>query len=98
MKITGLNGDQISELENLVSHNITFINEALITEEVFLDAQNLTKHIDINDTAFVALTMHLGGKLWTGDNHLYNGLKTSGFDNILNIADISLLIDNLENV
>ena len=75
LKITKLTEDQLSELEELVTQHITFIDERLIPQDILIKTETELKAIDPDDTVFVALTKHLEGKLWTGDLQLYNGLK-----------------------
>lgn len=96
LKLTKLKEDELSELEGLVTHNITFIDERLLPKELLLKTAILLKSIDPNDTPFVALTKHLEGKLWTGDMQLYNGLLSKRFKDIILTADLSLLLDDLE--
>jgi predicted nucleic acid-binding protein len=96
LKLTKLTADELDELEDLITHNITFINENLLPQDLLLKTEALLKQIDPNDTPFVALTKHLDGKLWTGDMQLYNGLKAKRFKDIVTTAELSLLLDELE--
>ena len=96
LKLTKLSEDELAELESLVTHNITFIDERLLPQDLLKQTEILLKSIDPNDTPFVALTKHLEGKLWTGDMQLYNGLKTKRFKDILTTAELSILLDDLE--
>lgn len=96
LKLTKLTEDDLAELEELITHKITFINERLLPQELLLKTEILLKSIDPNDTPFVALTKHLEGKLWTGDIHLYNGLKAKRFKDIILTADLSRMLDDLE--
>jgi predicted nucleic acid-binding protein len=47
--------DDLAELETLLTGNITFINEELLSKELLLSTESLLKNIDIGDTPFVAL-------------------------------------------
>lgn len=96
MKLTRLTEAELTELETLVTQNITFIDERLLPQELLLKTEALLKLIDPNDTPFVALTRHLEGKLWTGDMQLYNGLKIKRFKDILMTSELSQLLDDLE--
>lgn len=96
LKITKLPEDQLTELEDLIIQKITFIDERLIPPDVLVKTEIQLKTIDPNDTVFVALTKHLGGKLWTGDMQLYNGLKSRRFRHIVLTSELSLLLDDLE--
>lgn len=86
----------MTELEELITHNITFIDERLIPQALLLTTELQLKNIDPNDTVFVALTKHLEGRLWTGDLKLYNGLKAKRFKDIILTSELSLLLDDLE--
>ncbi len=96
LKITKLTEDQLSELEELVTQHVTFIDERLIPQDLLIKAETQLKSIDPDDTVFVALTKHLEGKLWTGDMQLYNGLKAKRFKDIILTSELSLLLDDLE--
>lgn len=96
LKITKLSDDQLTELEDLITQKITFIDERLIPQDLLVKTEAQLEAIDPNDTVFVALTKHLGGKLWTGDMRLYNGLKARRFRQIVLTSELSLLLDNLE--
>jgi len=96
LKLTKLTEDQLSELEDLITQHITFIDERLIPQDLLIKTEIQLKTIDPNDTVFVALTKHLEGKLWTGDLQLYNGLKAKRFKDIILTSELSLLLDDLE--
>ncbi len=96
LKITKLTEYQLSELEELVTQHITFIDERLIPQDLLIKTEIQLKAIDPDDTVFVALTKHLEGKLWTGDLQLYNGLKAKRFKDIILTSELSLLLDDLE--
>ena len=96
LKLTKLSEDQLSELQELITQHITFIDERLIPQDLLLKTETQLKAIDPDDTVFVALTKHLEGKLWTGDLQLYNGLKAKRFKDIILTSELSLLLDDLE--
>jgi len=45
-----------------------------------VQAYRLCKATDEKDTPYVALTLHLDGRLWTGDEQLKTALRVQGFD------------------
>ena len=96
LKLTKLTEDQLSELEDLLTQHITFIDERLIPQDLLIKTEIQLKAIDLDDTVFVALAKHLKGKLWTGDLELYNGLKAKRFKDIILTSELSLLLDDLE--
>ena len=72
----------------LVLGQITFINENLVEESVWLAAEKIVQDIDIDDTDFVALNDQLDAVLWTGDKPLYEGLQNKGYTRVLNTNDL----------
>ena len=96
LKLTKLSEDQLSELQELITQHITFIDERLIPQDLLVKIETQLKAIDPDDTIFVALAKHLEGKLWTGDLQLYNGLKAKRFKDIILTSELSLLLDDLE--
>ena len=96
LKLTKLSEDQLSELQELITQHITFIDERLIPQDLLVKTETQLKAIDPDDTVFFALTKHLEGKLWTGDLQLYNGLKAKRFKDIILSSELSLLLNDLE--
>lgn len=71
--------DLLAGLHTLLSQ-LEFINEANIPVGTWVEAYRLCKGIDENDTAYVALTLHMDGRFWTEDNALKVSLRARGFD------------------
>ena len=44
-----------------------------------MEARRLCDGVDLKDTPFVALTLHLDAVLWTEDEELKAGLRAKGF-------------------
>ena len=88
LKISKLQEDNLEASYQLVLSKIKFIDEELIPQDTWLESETLLEGVDIDDIPFVALTVFLDGKLWTGDKILYSGLKSRGFSSILNTTDI----------
>ncbi len=88
LKISKLTDEELEKSYNTVLTKISFINEELIPHKIWEEAEKLVNGIDVDDIDFVALTKQLKGKLWTGDKHLYAGLKNKGFKNILTTNEI----------
>ena len=96
LKLTKLPEPELVELEQLVTGRISFINEGLLPSTVWQQAETLVRHIDVDDTPFVALALHLDGALWTGDLRLYHGLRTAQFQSVMTTAELSRQLDELE--
>lgn len=69
-KLTKLPEDEIKELIEILYSRIHFLSEEFIPKEILIKAEELTKNIDYDDAIFVALSIHLKAKLWTGDKKL----------------------------
>jgi len=78
-KITKLNDSEIYELIDILYTKIHFISDEFIPKENLKIADELTKDVDFDDILFVALSLHLNCKLWTGDKVLMNALMHKGF-------------------
>ncbi len=85
--------DRIAEIEKYVTRNIKFINEIVIPESIIVESEKLVEDIDFDDILFVALTKHINGKLWSGDNKLIKGLKLKGFTQVITTQEILKLIN-----
>ena len=72
--------EEVLEMLYRLILNLRFFDETLISTRNFLRAFQLVKDTDRNDLVFVALTFEVGGKLWTSDLELKNGLRAGGFD------------------
>ena len=71
--------EMLEALHTLVTR-LDFVNEANIPLGTWMEAYRLCKGVDEKDTPYVALTLHLDGRLWTHDAQLKAGLRTKGFD------------------
>jgi predicted nucleic acid-binding protein len=79
-RATELDEQELLEcLHELLSH-IHFVEEGSIPIGTWAEARRLGREIDPKDTPFIALTLHLDGRLWTDDAELINGLRPKGFD------------------
>ena len=90
-KISNLSDQELNISKQLVFSKIKFIDEALINEKIWLEAEKLTSNIDEDDIDFIALTLFLKAKLWTGDKLLLKGLRNLNFKQLLNTEEINNL-------
>ena len=72
--------DEILEILYEFMRHIEFFDENSISVGALKAGWELVEDIDPKDLLFVALTLEVGGVLWTGDMKLRNGLKSKGFD------------------
>ena len=68
----------LEALYSLTSH-LEFINEANIPLGTWVEAHRLCKDTDPDDTPYVALTLHVDGRLWTEDAEPTQGPRAKGF-------------------
>ena len=87
-KISKYSEIELHKTSTLITSKIKFISAELIPRNLFINAEKLTKDIDIDDTEFVALTEHIRGKLWTGDKELIKGLKKKKWDKIISTEEL----------
>jgi predicted nucleic acid-binding protein len=91
-KYSKLNSTQLSVCKSLLFNSIQFVSEELISNENWTDAFNLTKDIDEDDTPFVALSIQMNAKLWSGDKKLSNGLLSKKSNLIYTTQELKNLL------
>ncbi|MBM3858921.1 MAG: nucleotide-binding protein, PIN domain-containing protein [Verrucomicrobia bacterium] len=77
---TELSEDELLDALNALLARIRFADESAIAIGTWLEAHRLCREIDQKDTPFVALTLHLDGRLWTEDEELKRDLRAKGFN------------------
>lgn len=87
-KLTGLSGEEVAEVIDILYSKINFISEEFIPNEILLKADELTRHVDFDDVLFVALSIHLKCKLWTGDKVLMEKLSKNGFNKFITTPEL----------
>ena len=87
-----LGDNDLNQIKTSVLANINFVSEALINDNSWSQAYDLTKDIDEDGTPFIALAIEFKTKLWTGDKTLSNGLLKKGSDLIITTTDLKKLI------
>ena len=93
LKLSKLSETNLLDIMYRVLKQIDFINENRIPLHFIQAAYELTKDIDEKDTIFVALSLHLNCKLWSGDKLLAEGLRKKGFDNIIMTHELLALLE-----
>lgn len=88
IKISKLSEIQLEESKDMLFSKINFINEELIPQKVWVKAENILIDIDADDIDFLALTMHLKGRLWTGDLNLFNGLRKNKYKSVYTTSEL----------
>ena len=80
---TRLSEDDLLECLRELLARIEFVEEGSIPIGTWMEARRLCRDVDLKDTPFVAMTLHLDCRLWTGDEALKSGLRVKGFDRFL---------------
>ena len=92
-KASKLSNEEMEIAKYKLFKYLDFITLEIIPEQYWIKAEKLIADIDLDDIAFVALSLYLKAYLWTGDKNLYNGLKSKGFNKVLSTSDLNQLRD-----
>ena len=92
-KASKLSDQQLNEASVRLLDRLTLVSEDLIGELSWMQAHQLTKDVDENDTPFIALSIELNARLWTGDKKLTAGILGKGSQIIITTGQ---LFDYLE--
>jgi predicted nucleic acid-binding protein len=77
---SGLAETELLEGLHALLNQLGFVNEANIPMGTWVEAHRLCRGIDVNDTPYVALTLHMDGRFWTEDDELKTALRARVFD------------------
>jgi predicted nucleic acid-binding protein len=77
----------LEALHELLS-KIYFVEEGNIKIGTWMEARRLCADIDLKDSPFVALSLHLGARLWTSDEELKSGLLSRGFHHFYEVRSV----------
>jgi predicted nucleic acid-binding protein len=80
MKAAKATEEEMQNALHTLVNRLEFVNEANIPLGTWMEAYRLCREVDEKDTAYVALTLHLDGRLWTHDGELKTALRARGFD------------------
>jgi predicted nucleic acid-binding protein len=79
VQATALSEEELLECLHELLARIHFVEEGSIPIGTWLEARRLCRDVDLKDSAFIALVLHLDCRLWTGDAELKSGLRAKGF-------------------
>ena len=80
MQASRLPEENVLEALNAMLESVCLIDAASIPLGVWMEARRLCEGVDLKDTPFVAMSLHLNAELWTEDVALKTGLRAKGFD------------------
>jgi len=89
MALANYTESEFRRVLELFACKIRFIDRQLIPNDLYREALFLTKDVDIDDTEFVVLTLHLDGKLWSGDKTLRTGLIAKGWNKSVSVDELT---------
>ena len=78
-KATDLSEEGVLECLHELLARIQFVEEGSIPIGTWMEARRLCRDMDLKDSPFVALTLHLDGLLWSADEELKAALRAKGF-------------------
>ncbi len=96
-QISNLSLEEIDQIKTQIFAKIQFISEDLIPFEFWRKAVDYVREVDMDDIAFVALSLFMDKTLiWTGDVKLRKGVISKGFEEIIGTAEVLKLRKKLE--
>lgn len=87
-KIAKLDNNDFLEVYELILKNITILDHSIAGKKNYQKAFEFCENVDLDDIPFVAFSLYLKCKLWTGDKKLIKGLKENNFDKIVTTNDL----------
>ena len=88
-QLGGLSDQQFESAFDELAQRIQIVEEHTIAAEFWLEAVRLVGDVDVDDVAFVALTLSIPqAKLRTGDKRLFACLISKGFTRAITTQDI----------
>ncbi len=79
LQATRLREQDLVDAFHRLTESIVFVREAVIPIGTWFEAHRLCRNMDPDDTAYLALALHLDALLWTEDAVLKEGLRAQGF-------------------
>jgi predicted nucleic acid-binding protein len=83
LSITGYSLAEFKQIRLFVTRHIEFVDVRNIHTDNWETSYRLLTNIDEKDTSFLALSLEIGGFLWTGDKKLVKGLQSNKYREII---------------
>jgi len=97
VRVSKLSESEIDTLQPILLDRIEIITLEAISTGAWKGAFEILMGLDEYDAPFIALSLDLEAKLWTGDNKLMRGLKSKGNNAPLNTSEMVEVRNKLEN-
>jgi predicted nucleic acid-binding protein len=97
-KISSLTRNSQTEISgglDILMSSLTILHEKELDNKIVNEAMTLAMSVDIKDTLFVAVTIHTGGILWTGDLKLLRALRKQHFNQVITTKELEQIISGL---
>ncbi|MEM6396443.1 MAG: PIN domain-containing protein [Bacteroidota bacterium] len=91
VKISRLSTEEVKYARDKLYSCINFIDDQIIPFEEYVKAMRIIRDVDPADVHFVALANYMDEKLWTGDVKLYEGLKSKGYEKVINFSELKII-------
>jgi predicted nucleic acid-binding protein len=87
--LANLEEKEVDSILSKIYAKIKFIPEEIIPFEYWKNASLIVKDVDMNDIAFVTLSLFMQNTpIWTGDEVLKKGILAKGFDSFLSTKQV----------
>ena len=80
--------DEVQYIENKVTKPISFLSGIHVPKSNWIKDEQLVIDIDAKDTPYIAFSMFLKCKIWSGDKALRNGLISKGFNKVITTEEL----------
>ncbi len=78
-----------------ISKGLLIFSSNLLDNDILYRAEQIVRQVDIDDTIYVAFSITLDALYWTGDRKLYRALRRTGFNDVINTAELKQIIKGL---
>lgn len=84
--------EEVRTVIELAYEKIKFISDDQISFESYQKSVPFVRGIDMDDLVFVALAEYMDELLWTGDRKLIAGLRSRGYQNVVDFSQVQELL------
>lgn len=91
LALSGYEKAELNAIQYRLYQSIHFIAESIIPFEFWQKAAVYVRDVDMDDIAFVALSLYIDVPIWTRERTLIAGLVKKGFQNLISTKEILAL-------